>query len=430
MTRRRLIVEEIARVEGEGALDLEIDDGRVTVAQLRIFEPPRLFEALLRGRDHGEAPDIAARICGICPVAYQLGAAQAMEQALGVRVDPDVRALRRLLYCGEWIESHALHVVLLHAPDFLGYPDAMQMARDHPAALEAGLALKRFGNDVLRILGGREIHPVNVRVGGFHRWPRPQELEPIATRAGAARAQAEELLRWASGFDFPAFERDYEFVAMRDAEDYPLNEGRIVSSRGIDIDLEDFDQHFAEHQVAHSTALQATIRGRDAYLVGPLARYALNFDRLPAGLQALAREAGLGVVCRNPFRSILVRLIEVVYACAEAERLAKRLQQVPAPRPAPIDRRAGVGQGCTEAPRGLCHHRYEIDATGAIVAARIVPPTSQNQAAIEADLRELVSGRLDASDEALTALCERAIRNHDPCISCSAHFLQLRMHGR
>ena len=430
MSRRRLVVEEIARVEGEGALDLEIDGGQVTAARLKIFEPPRLFEALLRGRDHREAPDIAARICGICPVAYQLGAAQAMERALGVHVEPSVRALRRLLYCGEWIESHALHVVLLHAPDFLGYPDGMQMARDHPAEVEAGLALKRFGNDVLRTLGGREIHPVNVRVGGFHRWPRVEELDPLAARAAGARAQAVRLLHWASRFEFPAFERDYEFVAMRDSADYPLNEGRIVSSTGIDVGIDAFDRHFAEHQVPHSTALHAAIRGRGAYLVGPLARYALNFDRLPAEVQSLAHDAGLGAVCRNPFRSVLVRLVEVIYACGEIERLIAGLRSTPAPRPPAIELRAGTGQGCTEAPRGLCHHRYEIDGTGAITSARIVPPTSQNQASIEADLRDLASRHLDASDEALRALCERAIRNHDPCISCSAHFLSLRRHGR
>ena len=430
MTRRRLVVEEIARVEGEGALDLEIDAGRVTSAHLRIFEPPRLFEALLRGRDHREAPDIAARICGICPVAYQLGAAQAMERALGIHIEPSVRALRRLLYCGEWIESHALHIVLLHAPDFLGYPDAMQMARDHPAAVEAGLALKRFGNDVLRILGGREIHPVNVRVGGFHRWPRATELEPLAARAATARTQAVALLRWASRFEFPSVERDYEFVAMRDPADYPLNEGRIVSSAGIDVDLDEFDRHFAEHQVPHSTALQSTIRARGAYLVGPLARYALNFDRLPAEVQALARDAGLGPVCRNPFRSILVRAIEVIYACGEVERLVAGLRATPAPIAPPIELRPAVGQGCTEAPRGLCHHRYEIDASGAIASARIVPPTAQNQASIETDLCDLASRHLDASDADLTALCERAIRNHDPCISCAAHFLTLTVRGR
>ncbi len=430
MTRRRLVVEEIARVEGEGALDLEIEAGQVTVARLRIFEPPRLFEALLRGRDLREAPDIAARICGICPVAYQLGAAQAMERALGLCIEPSVRALRRLLYCGEWIESHALHVVLLHAPDFLGYPDAMQMARDHRAAVDAGLALKRFGNDVLRTLGGREVHPVNVRAGGFHRWPRADELDPLAARAAGARAQAVELLRWAARFDFPAIERDYAFVAMRDAQRYPLNEGRIVSSGGLDIDLDDFDRHFVEHQVPHSTALHAALRGHGPYLVGPLARYALNFDRLPAEVQALAREAGLGPVCRNPFRSILVRLLEVVYACGEVERLVADLRRAPAPLAPALTLRAGVGQGCTEAPRGLCHHRYAIDATGAITSARIVPPTSQNQASIEADLRELASRHLDASDEDLSALCERAIRNHDPCISCSTHFLRLTVRGR
>lgn len=424
MTVKSLRVDLLARVEGEGALDLDIEDGRVSAARLRIFEPPRLFEALLRGRAYSEAPDITARICGICPVAYQMSSAHAMEQALGLRVTGPLRALRRLLYCGEWIESHALHIVMLHAPDFLGYPNAIEMARDHPQALQFGLALKKTGNDILRVLGGREIHPVNVKVGGFYRVPSREELAVLAGRLEQARDAALEILRWTSTFTFPDLERDYEFVALRHPEEYPFNEGRIVSSRGIDIDICEFDTQFEEHQVEHSTALQASVKHRGSYLVGPLARYAVNFDRLPGPIQALAREVGLGPICRNPYKSILVRALESVYACGEALRLIA--EYVP-PNPAAFDAppRAGVGYGCTEAPRGICHHRYEIDASGTIRSARIVPPTSQNQRSIEEDLQEVASRHIELPEDTLRQRCEQAIRNYDPCISCSAHFLKL-----
>jgi coenzyme F420-reducing hydrogenase alpha subunit len=427
MAVKRLRVEMIARIEGEGALDLEIEDGRVKAARLDIFEPPRLFEALLRGRAYSEAPDITARICGICPIAYQMSSAHAMENAIGVRVEGPVRALRRLIYCGEWIESHALHVVMLHAPDFLGYPNVIEMARDHRHLVQAGLALKKAGNEILRTLGGREIHPVNVRLGGFYRAPTRAELGPLAGQIERARDSALEILRWVSGFTFPDYERDYELVALRHPLEYPLNEGRICSNRGLDIDAADFDREFEERHVAYSTALQAVLKRRGSYLVGPLARYGLNFDRLTPEVQSLAREVGLGPVVRNPFKSILVRVLETIYACGEALRLIDDYEPPPASCVA-APPRAGIGQACTEAPRGICHHRYEIDASGTIVSARIVPPTSQNQLSIEEDLREIAGRNLALPDDQLRERCEQAIRNYDPCISCSAHFLKLTVH--
>jgi sulfhydrogenase subunit alpha len=427
MTTKTIRVDLIARVEGEGALDLHIEDGKVTAARLNIFEPPRLFEALLRGRGYAEAPDITARICGICPIAYQMSAVHAMENALGMKVSGPLRALRRLIYCGEWIESHALHIVMLHAPDFLGYPDAIQMARDHGEIVKAGLSLKKTGNQIMRVLGGREIHPVNVRVGGFYRVPTKSELQPLAEDLKLARDCAMKILRWVSGFSFPDFERDYEFVALHHADEYPFNEGRIVSSRGINIAIPEFDTEFEERQVAHSTALQSVIKRRGSYLVGPMARYNLNFDRLPANVRSLAKEAGLDSICRNPFKSILVRAIEVVYACTEALHLIESYEMPDTPAIA-VPLRAGVGHGCTEAPRGICYHRYEIDAEGTILSARIVPPTSQNQLSIEEDLREVAALNIDLAEDALRDRCEQTIRNYDPCISCSAHFLKLAVH--
>jgi sulfhydrogenase subunit alpha len=427
MASKTIRVDIIARIEGEGALDLHIRDGRVTSAQLKIFEPPRLFEALLRGRGFAEAPDITARICGICPVAYQMSAVHAMEDAFAIKVEGPLRMLRRLLYCGEWIESHALHMVMLHAPDFLGYPDAIQMARDHGDAVRRGLALKKTGNALMRLLGGREIHPVNVRVGGFYRVPSKQDFAPLVEELKIARDLAEQTLRWVAQFTFPDFERDYEFVSLRHPDEYPVNEGRIVSSRGLDIGVQDYDTEFEERHEAHSTALQSVLKRRGSYLVGPMARYNLNFDRLPPRVQELARAAGLGPTCRNPFQSIIVRGIETVYACDEALRIIAAYEPLDIAA-LPIEPRASVGHGCTEAPRGMIYHRYQLDAGGNILNARIVPPTSQNQLSIEEDLREVATRSLDLSDELLRARCEQAIRNYDPCISCSCHFLKLAVH--
>ena len=424
MGTKTIRVDYLTRVEGEGALDLQVSDGRVISARLNIFEPPRFFEAFLRGRGYAETPDLVARICGICPIAYQMSAVHAIESAFGVTVCGQLRALRRLIYCGEWIESHALHVVMLHAPDFLGFPDAIHMAREHGDIVRGGLALKKTGNELMRVLGGREIHPINVKAGGFHRVPSRADLAPVAESLARAHEFAVRLMRWVAAFPFPQFERDYEFVALRHADEYPLNEGRLVSNRDIDIDIADYDTEFEERQVAHSTALHSVVKRRGPYLVGPLARYALNFDRLPASVQALAREAGLGRVCRNPFRSIVVRALEIVYACEEARRLIAAYEP-PDLAALPVAPRAGTGFGCTEAPRGICWHRYDFDADGTIRAARIVPPTSQNQPSIEADLAAVAASILDQPDEYIRDHCEKSIRNYDPCISCSAHFLKL-----
>jgi coenzyme F420-reducing hydrogenase alpha subunit len=426
MVRRTIKVNYLARVEGEGAFKVVVRDGVVESAELSIFEPPRFFEAFLRGRAYSEAPDITARICGICPVAYQMSSVHAMEQALGVQVTGPLRDLRRLLYCGEWIESHTLHVYMLHAPDFLGYEGAIDMARDHGDAVRRGLALKKAGNEILTLLGGREIHPINVRVGGFYRVPTRRELQPLAEKMKWARDAALETVRWVASFDFPDNERDYELVALSHPDEYPFNEGRIVSNRGLDITSDAYDLHFEESHVERSTALHSRLRERGAYLVGPLARYSLNFSRLSPMAQQAAREAGLGFVCANPYRSIIVRAVEVLYACDEALRIIDAYQ--PPDQPAvQIEPRAGVGCAATEAPRGLLYHRYRLEADGSIAEALIVPPTSQNQASIEADLASFVGQWLDLPDDQLRHRCEQTVRNYDPCISCSTHFLRLEL---
>lgn len=426
MKSRTVKVDYLARVEGEGAMLVKVKNGIVTDVKLKIFEPPRFFEAFLRGRKYTEAPDITARICGICPVAYQMSSIHAMEDACGVIVGGQLRALRRLMYCGEWIESHALHIYLLHAPDFLGYQDAIQLAKDHPAIVQKGLQLKKIGNEIVGLIGGREIHPINVKVGGFYKLPTKEELEALAERLKWARDAALETVKFTATLKFPDFEPDYEFVALRHPEEYPFNEGRIVSNRGLDISVSEYENHFVEEHVEHSNALHSVLKGSGAYFVGPLARYSLNFDKLGPLAQSAARSAGLAKECRNPFKGIIVRAVEIVYACDEALRIIKGYSPPELPAMT-IPVKTGTGFGCTEAPRGILYHRYKIDEKGIILDAKIVPPTSQNQKTIENDLRKYVEMNIDLPTDKLTWQCEQAIRNYDPCISCATHFLKLNI---
>lgn len=424
---RTLRVGALTRVEGEGALHVELRDGRPERVELNIYEPPRFFEAFLRGRSYTEPPDLTARICGICPVAYQTSACNAIEDACGVRLDPELIALRRLLYCGEWIHSHVLHIYLLHAPDFLGAPDVITIAKTQREAVERGLSLKKAGNQLQELIGGRAIHPVNVRLGGFYSVPTRADLRPMAEQLRHALDDALATVRWVAGFDFPDLTIDHELLALT-GDRYPLEDGVIARSAGPSFPVSQFGEHVRETQVPHSTALHATLDGH-RHLTGPLARYTLNYDRLSPLAREAAGAAGLGSQCRNPFRSIIVRAVEVVYAVEEALRIIENYQR-PARPFVPVEARPGIGHGVSEAPRGLLYHRYEIDEDGLVAAAQIVPPTSQNQAAIEDDLTQLVTAQADLDDAALTTLCERTIRNYDPCISCATHFLTVTVTRR
>ena len=418
-------VDLLTRVEGEGSFSLRVRDGAVEEARLAIFEAPRFFEAFLRGRSIFEVPDIVARICGICPAAYQMSALAAIEGALGVAPSAPIRRLRRLLYCGEWIESHALHVFLLHAPDFLGYPSAIEMAQDHRDVVERGLALKKAGNALIALLGGRAIHPVSPRVGGFSKVPRRRELCAMRDPLQRGLEGALAAVRWAASLPAPELEQDYVFVALAGGDTYPLESGdRVLVSGRADVAVADWDQRFVEQQVPYSNALQCRLADGTPYLCGPMARLHHHAERLhPVAAEAL-RASGLALPVRNPYRSILVRAIEITHAFAEAIDVIDGYEE-PDPPFVEIAPRATAGAGATEAPRGLLWHRYTLSAGGLVESARIVPPTSQNQARIERDLAGLAPAILSLSHEEATRRCEQLIRAYDPCISCATHFLKL-----
>jgi coenzyme F420-reducing hydrogenase alpha subunit len=426
---RTIKVGALTRVEGEGALLIRVLDGKVAELQLRIYEAPRFFEALLRGRKLEEAPDITARICGICPVAYQMSAVHAMESALSISISPEIRQLRRLLYCGEWIESHALHIHLLHAPDFLGYESGIAMAKDFPTEVKRGLRLKKHGNELVALLGGRAIHPINVAVGGFYRAPRKDELQSLVSDFQWGLDAAIETARWVAGFDFPDFEQDYDLVSLVHPAEYPMNEGAIgLSSGAATIQVQNYEHEFHEAQVPHSTALHSVRSSTQApYLVGPLARVHLNWQQLSPAAKQLAAKYGFDRGCKNPYRGIIARAIEVVHAYEEALAIIASYRR-PEPCRLNYEHRDASGCAATEAPRGLLYHRYGVGADGLVREAKIVPPTSQNQGQIESDLRELLPGVLHESDQTVAQACEELVRSYDPCISCSTHFLRVDVH--
>ncbi len=416
----------LARVEGEGALHIDIANGSIKNVHLSIFEPPRFFEAFLEGRHYSEVSDIVARICGICPVAYQMSAVHALEKLFQVEIDPQVRKLRRLLYCGEWIESHALHIYMLQAPDFVGLHDSLALAKTNPELVKQGLRLKKVGDEILKTLGGRAVHPVSVRVGGFTKTPSKKKLQSLLDELKWARGAALETLKWTATLDFPDFEIPYTFVSVSHPDEYPFNEGDIAVEGPWGCAkhaVVDYETHFKETHAEHTHALHCHYHD-EPYLVGPLARLNLNFDKLSDATRSALADTGLTLPFTNPFKGIVARAVELLESIEESIAIIEAYE-VPERPYAQYEVRAGECQAATEAPRGLLYHHYQVNAEGIIESAKIVPPTSQNQTRIEADMTALLPSIQHQSEDEIAHECEKVIRCYDPCISCATHFLKL-----
>jgi sulfhydrogenase subunit alpha len=426
LTHRRLDAPLLARVEGQGALHVRVDDGVVSSVRLDIFEPPRFFERLVVGRRFGDVLDITARICGVCPVAYQMTASHAFEELFGVQVPAGTRELRRLFYCGEWIQSHMLHVHLLAAPDFLGLPDALALAELDRATFERGLRLRAAGATIMKVIGGRAVHPVSPLVGGFSRVPRPDELRAIGPDLRRAADDILEVADWVARLDVPSLARPVQMLALVHDQDYPMNEGTVTTTSGQAFPAAAFEAVTEEVEVAHSTARHAFVRNRGPAVVGPLARLNLNASRLTPLAREAARRLVLTLPESDPYRSMAARVVETALAIEAALAVVEGYEP---PEPAHVQAvpRAGRATWATEAPRGTLYQRFDVDADGVIQAARIVPPTSHNLPSMEHDVGLTVSAGLDQGDEELRRQCEMAVRNYDPCISCASHCVRLHL---
>jgi coenzyme F420-reducing hydrogenase alpha subunit len=416
----------LARVEGEGGLYIGFKDDQVVEIRLDIYEPPRFFEGFLVGRFLQEVPDITARICGICPVAYQMSSVTALEKALDVEVSQQIYALRRLMYCGEYIESHALHIYLLQAPDLLGQPSALELAAIVPDIVKNALRMKKIGNEVLKAIGGRSVHPVNACVGGFYRWPEAASIQSLLPELEWGLESAKETVRWSLTLPYPDLEIDYEFVALHDDDEYGVIKGDVWSSKSGKIAVADYETRYVEEHVKHSNALHSHTTDGGTYLVGPLARLNLNHVQLLPEAQKALKGSEIKLPITNPYMSLIARAIELVHFYEEAIQIIKTYQpQGPAHQILRL--KAGEGAGASEAPRGLLYHRYKVDENGLIKYAKITPPTAQNLPRIEADLLVLAPKLVKMQEEQATITAEHLVRSYDPCISCATHFLKVKI---
>ena len=432
MQDKRVRVDYLARLEGEGGLDIVVSGGQITELRLNIFEPPRFFEGFLTGRSFKDVPDFVSRICGICPVAHQMTSIYALEAALGVKITTEIRDLRKLFALSQYIQSHSLHAYMLAAPDFLGYPSVIELAGDHLAVAGRALKLKRLGNDLTALIGGREVHPVAAVVGGFTRAPSHAELKDVRARLEDARADGVETVKLLASIKVPEFNRPpVEFAALRQDDQFAINEGRVVSDKGLDMAAADYKKCIKQTQVPHSNAYHYSVIGRESFAVGPLARLNLNFDKLLPSAKEAAKGAGLSFPYQNPFMNMAARGVELAHSIDECiltiDRLLKTLPRRAGPLLVDVKPRAGVGAHFTEAPRGVLYHGYTLNGKGLVEAADVVTPTAHNLKRMEDDLWAFVPQVIDKPQEEATLLCEMVVRNYDPCISCATHFLRLNI---
>ncbi len=420
MTKKTVTVNYIARVEGRGALDVTISPSKeIEDLKLRIYEPPRFFEAFMIGRRCDEIMELASRICGICPVAHQITALRAIENALDVHPSDQTRDLRKLMAISAHIQSNVLSMYFLSLPDLMGYESSIAMAQDHAEIVKRGLRLKKLGNDITDLIGGRAVHPVTAVIGGFTALPTKEQLGTIRKRLVEAKKDAHETVDLFTRVGKPSFERKCEHIAISDPRHYAINEGRLRSTEGLNIHETEYRDYIYEKQVPYSTALHSYVKTRDAFMVGPLPRVNLNIPQMSPDAKDAAKRSGIKIPSYNPFNSHLARAIELVHDIDESLEIIDRL-------PLKEDRqayhyKAGFGAAITEAPRGSLYHSYLLDNNGIVKKADLVPPTSHNARNIEKDIYDLVKQNSDLSVKELTLHCEMLIRAYDPCISCSTH---------
>ena len=419
-------VHHLTRVEGHGDIVIDVKNGELVKCEWQVVEAPRFFEAMLRGRPYYEASHITSRICGICATGHATASLRATENALGVEVSEQTELLRKLVFHGEIIDSHVLHVYMLVAPDFFGVGSVLPLASSHPEVVLRALRIKKLSGDLCAMVSGRHTHPIAMTVGGFTHLPTEKEMSAMRERLVAAREDMDETIALLKTLPWPEFERETEYVSLQKDDEYAFIDGRIVTTDGFTYELADYRQVTNEHCVPHSTAKWAR-HNRDSYMVGALARFNNNYDQLHPRAKAAAEELGMKPLVTNPFLNSAAQAIEMVHCVEDSiniidELLDRGIKEEPLYQ---FQGKGGEGVGSCDVPRGILFHNYVIDDDGLIQGANCVIPTNQNHANIQADMEALLPQVIDRPQEEITHIMEMLVRAYDPCISCSTHLLNV-----
>ncbi len=427
MANVNIEVHHVTRVEGHGNIVVNAKNGVLEECRLDIVETPRFFEAMLRGRPYTQSSHITSRICGICAVGHATASLRATENALGIQPSEQTVLLRKLIFHGEIIDSHVLHVYMLVAPDLLGVGSVIPLVQTAPDVVLRALRIKKLSGDLCAAIGGRHTHPIAMAVGGFTHVPSHETLKALRQRLVDARADMDETVKLAKTLSWPQFNRETEYVALRKEDEYAFIDGTITTTDGGKYAIKDYRKVTNERMVPHSTA-KHTGHKRDSYMVGALARFNVNYDKLHPRAKAAAEELGMAPICTNPFLNTAAQVVEMVHSVEDSIRIIDELlvQGVhPEPLPA-FSGKGGDGAGSCEVPRGILFHNYQIGDDGLVTGANCIIPTGQNLANVEADMRKLVPEILDRPQDEIRLMLEMLVRAYDPCISCSVHFLDVR----
>jgi coenzyme F420-reducing hydrogenase alpha subunit len=421
MSEKIIKIDYIARVEGQGAINLEVKkNGKIENLQFKIFEPPRFFESFLIGRRYDELMELTSRICGICPVAHQITTLRAVENAMNIQVSDQTKKLRKLVAISAHIQSNVLSMYFLSLPDLMGYESLIAMTKEHIDIVKMGLNLKKLGNDITQIIGGRSVHPVTMIVGGFTSIPNKNKFEAIYKRLEDAKKDAFKTFELFSNLKIPEFSRKCEHIAITNPKQYAINEGRFKSTEGLNIDEINYRNHIYEKQKPYSTALHSYIKKRDSFMVGPLPRVNLNWKQMSDDARNAVNANGIKFPNFNPFVSHLARSIELIHDIDECIDIIRGFSYKEE-KPSSIICKSGFGAAITEAPRGSLYHSYIFDNNGIVKKADIVPPTAHNAYNIERDMTNFVQTIVDSPLDEISLKCEMLVRAYDPCISCSSH---------
>jgi coenzyme F420-reducing hydrogenase alpha subunit len=426
MTELNINVHHVTRVEGHGNITVNAKDGKIEEITWEIPESPRFFESMLRGLKYDDVVWIAPRICGICSVAHSTCSIQATEAAFGVKLTEQAMLLRKLLYNAETLQSHVLHFYFLAAPDFLGVGSVFPLVATHKDVVLRALRLKKLANDLADLLGGRKTHPMACVVGGFAKLPEVSQLRTMPQRLTEAMNDLKETVKLFQGLNIPDFIRETEYIALKDPEEYAFISGDIASTDTGTTPITNYLKITNEFCVPQSSA-KFTKHNRDSYMVGALARFNNNHSQLSPEAQKAAAELGLKAICHNPYMISIAQIVESIHAVEDSLKLLAQLISRGVKEEKPSVRvKAGRGIGAVEAPRGILFHDYTYDDKGILTNANCVIPTNQNHNNIQRDMEALVPRIINKSQEEITHMLEMLVRAYDPCISCSAHFLEVK----
>ena len=419
-------VHHVTRVEGHGDIVVDTQDGEIKECRFEVVEAPRMFEAFVRGRPYYELSHITSRICGICAVGHATASLHATERALGVEVSEQTVFLRKLMFHGEMIDSHVLHTYYLVAPDFLGVGSVIPLAGSHPAVVERALRIKKLSGDLCAMVGGRHTHPIAMTVGGFTHLPSESQLREMRARFVEAREDIDESIALFGTLPWPKFERDTEYVCLKEDDEYAFIDGRIVSSDGFSYPIEDYRKVTNEYCVPFSTA-KWTRHNRDSYMVGALARFNNNYDQLHPRAKVAAAKLGMKPIITNTFLNSAAQAVEMVHCVEDSIEIMDELltRGVKPESPTPVEVKAGEGAGSCDVPRGILFHNYVYDENGICTSANCIIPTGQNMANLNLDMKALVPQIMDRPQDEIRLMLEMLVRAYDPCISCSTHYLNV-----